>query len=106
MPKMLNWASRNREPAKMRPKQERERERTAKLTMGSERELEITRNWSNKEAMNRLSYQRKQEWTALDPVRRVVASERGGGGERTSPTADQVTKFDSNKFKINKNNEK
>lgn len=105
MPKMLNWASRNREPAKMRPKQEREREREckseAKLTMGSKRELEIMRNWSNKEAMNRLSYQRKQEWTALDPVRRVVATEGG-----TSPTADQVTKFDSNKFKINKNNEK
>lgn len=52
------------------------------------------RNWSNKEAMNRLSYQRKQEWTALDPLK-VVASE-----------ADQLTKFDSNKFKINKNNEK
>lgn len=93
MPKMLNWASRNREPAKIRPKQEREREREckseAKLTMGSERELEIMRNWSNKEAMNRLSYQRKQEWTALDPVRRVVASERKGGG---SERAQRPTK--------------
>lgn len=83
----------------------REKESEAKLTMGSERELEIMRNWSNKEAMNRLSYQRKQEWTALDPVRRVEAFERGEG-EWMSPTADQVTKFDSNKFKINKNNEK
>lgn len=80
----------------MRPKQEREREREckseAKLTMRSERELEIMRNWSNKEAMNRLSYQRKQEWTALDPVRRVEASERGGGGtnEPNGRPSDQV----------------
>lgn len=60
------------------------------------------RNWSNKEAMNRLSYQRKQEWTALDPLKVVASEERGG----MNPTADQLTKFDSNKFKINKNNEK
>lgn len=64
----------------MRPKQEREKDRERELTMGSERELEIMRNWSNKEAMNRLSYQRKQEWTALDPVSRVEA--RGKRAQR------------------------
>lgn len=68
--------------------------------MGSETERFEMRNWSNKEATNRLSYQRKQEWTRLDPVTSEVSK-----GE-TNPTADQVTKFDSNKFKINKNNER
>lgn len=69
-------------------KKERERESRLQLTMGSERELEIMRNWSNKEAMNRLSYQRKQEWTALDPLK-VVASE-GQTNEPNGRPTDQV----------------